>query len=78
MSESRIVYTPHPDATPETEASALATAYRFLLDRRTKGNAASVTNTNGDDATKGFRISEKEKGGRHVEHLASSPSRVDN
>ena len=31
----------------------------------------------GDVATKGFRISEKEKGGRHVEHPASSPSEVD-
>ena len=40
MSESRIVYAPHPDATPETEASALASAYRYLLDRHAKKEAA--------------------------------------
>jgi hypothetical protein len=67
MSEARIIYTPSADATPEGEASAFAAVYRFLLNRRAKGNAAGVPSTNGDDATKGFWISEKEKGGRHVE-----------
>jgi hypothetical protein len=28
---SHIMYTPHPDATPETEAAALSAVYRFLL-----------------------------------------------
>jgi len=27
----RLVYTPRPDATPETEAAALSAIYRFLL-----------------------------------------------
>ena len=31
MSSARIVYTPHPDATPEGELSALATVYSFVL-----------------------------------------------
>jgi len=32
MSEpQRLIYTPHPDATPETEAAALSAVYRFLL-----------------------------------------------
>jgi hypothetical protein len=28
----RIVYSPRPDATPETERSVLASVYRFILD----------------------------------------------
>ena len=36
MSEPRITYTPHPDATPEAEASALANAYRFIFDSARK------------------------------------------
>ena len=31
MGSARIVYTPHPDATPEGELSALATVYSFVL-----------------------------------------------
>ena len=34
----RIVYTPHPDATPETEVAALSAVYRFLLLDRTHAN----------------------------------------
>ena len=30
---SRIIYTPHPDATPEGELNALATVYSFVLQR---------------------------------------------
>ncbi len=30
--ESQVVYTPHPDATPETELDTLAAVYRFILD----------------------------------------------
>jgi hypothetical protein len=66
MSEARIVYTPSADATPEGEASARAAVYRFLLDRQVKQEAARPGGP--DDATKGFRISEKEKGERHVVH----------
>jgi hypothetical protein len=39
MNSRRIDYTPHPDATPETELSALAAAYRFILERRAKKKA---------------------------------------
>ena len=50
MSESRIVYTPHPEATPETEASALASVYRFLLDchAKAKKNPAAGQSMRGD------------------------------
>jgi hypothetical protein len=66
MGSTRIVYTPHPDATPETEASVLASVYGFLLDRHAQKEVAHPGGS--DDATKGFGNSEKEKGGRHVEH----------
>jgi hypothetical protein len=41
VSNPRIVYTPHPNATPETELSALAAAYRFILDCHAKKKATS-------------------------------------
>jgi hypothetical protein len=31
MGSTRVVYTPHSDATPESEASALAAVYKFAL-----------------------------------------------
>ena len=37
---SRITYTPRPDATPESELSALAAVYKFLLDLHTGRDAA--------------------------------------
>lgn len=40
MVELRVTYAPHPDATPEDEAAALACVYRFLLDRHAKKAAA--------------------------------------
>jgi hypothetical protein len=55
--ESRVVYTPHADATPEAELDALAAAYRFILDRagtsdRTpnSGPVAAAKETHGCDA----------------------------
>jgi hypothetical protein len=33
MSNARIIYTPRPDATPESETATLAVVYRFILDR---------------------------------------------
>ena len=65
MSDS-IIYTARADATSESEVAALAAVYRFLLARHAKKEAAHPGSP--DDAAKGFRISEKEKGGRHVEH----------
>ena len=40
MSSSRITYAPRPDATPEAELEALASVYRFILDRKAKKKGA--------------------------------------
>ena len=37
-----IVYVPRPDTTPETEAEALVTVYRFLLDCHTAKKDAAA------------------------------------
>ncbi len=50
MSSSRILYTPRPNATPESESNMLAAVYRFTLDCHAKKNAAGVTSTNGGEA----------------------------
>ena len=47
MSSAHVSYSLRPDATPETELSALIAVYKFVL---AKKNAASVTSTDGDDA----------------------------
>ncbi len=49
MSSPRIIYTPRPDAAPETERNALAGVYRLVIDRAMK-NAPGMTSTKGDDA----------------------------
>jgi hypothetical protein len=74
MSEARIIYTPRPDATPESEVAALASVYRFLLDchAKKKGGPAPTP----DGVMKGFGISEKEKGGEHVKQLPDSSSGI--
>jgi hypothetical protein len=56
MATSRlpIVYSPRPDATPETERSALAAVYKLCFESHAKKKAAGVSSTNGDDA-KGSR-----------------------
>ena len=38
----RIVYTPHPEATPESEAQALANVYRFILECARRKKAAEA------------------------------------
>ncbi len=50
MNRSAIAYTPRPDASPETEISALASVYRFVLDCRAKKEAAPESRP--DDARK--------------------------
>ncbi len=40
MPEQGITYSTRPDATPETELSALAAVYRFVLDCHAKKEAA--------------------------------------
>lgn len=47
---SSVIYTTHPDATPEAELSALAAVYKFVL---AKKNAGGAGHTTGDDAKKG-------------------------
>jgi hypothetical protein len=57
VSAPRITYVPRPDATQEAELNALASVYKFILDRRAMKNAAGVTSTNGDDAERGLNDS---------------------
>lgn len=40
MSSPCIVYSPRPDAAPESEANALASVYRYILDCHAKKKAA--------------------------------------
>jgi hypothetical protein len=40
--DSRVTYSPRPDATPEGELTALAAVYRFLLDRRERSDVAAA------------------------------------
>jgi hypothetical protein len=39
---ARVVYTPHPDVTAETEAAALARVYRYVLRCHEEKKAAGV------------------------------------
>ncbi len=41
MSDSRFVYAPIIDATPEAESSALTNVYKFILDCRAQKEGAS-------------------------------------
>ena len=59
MSEARIVYTPRPDVTSESEAVALAAVYRFLLDRHAKKKGAHPGAP--DDAKEGSRDDSRAK-----------------
>jgi hypothetical protein len=72
MSNEHMTYSPRPDITPRSELNTLSQIYACAIERyeasHTEKKAVGVTSTNGDDATKGFQISEKEKGGRHVVH----------
>ncbi len=56
MSNSRVVYTPRPDATPEAEANALAAVYRLIL-------ASKKAVPQPPPTTRKVR---KREGGRHV------------
>jgi len=50
MSDPPITYTPHNDTAPGAEVSALAAVYRFIIDCRTKKEAAPESRP--DDARK--------------------------
>lgn len=41
MGDSRIIYIPRPDATPENELNALVCVYRFVLERHAARAAAA-------------------------------------
>ena len=75
MSSTRITYTPRPDATPEGELNALAAVYRFILFESSASKKGGL-DTAPDGVMKGFGISEKEKGGQHVEHLPHRSSEI--
>ena len=52
MGESQcLIYTPHPDVTPETEAAALSTIYRFLLLERVHAERGQDDERENDDAS---------------------------
>jgi hypothetical protein len=46
----RITYSTRPDATSETEVSALAAIYKLCVNSHAHKKAAGVSSTNGDDA----------------------------
>ena len=60
MAESKVIYTPRPDATPASELNALVAAYRFLLfdchvsekGARPGARDAAKESENGYDATR--------------------------
>ena len=49
--QAHVVYEPRPDATPETEAAALSTVYRFLLLERVHAERAQDDERESDDAS---------------------------
>ena len=66
MSDARcVIYTPCPDATLESEAAALASVYRFVLDCHAKKKAAGAGSNNVDEA----------KGSKHEVHPTRNHSR---
>ena len=75
MSDS-IIYTPRPDATPEGGLNTLASVYRFILFESSASKKGGPDTAPYDGVMKGFGISEKEKGGEHVEHLPHRSSEI--
>jgi hypothetical protein len=50
MNDSRrIIYTPRPDASPESEAAALAAVYRFAIEAASK-REKTAESSGGEDA----------------------------
>ena len=52
MRSARLVYTPRPDATPESEAATLASVYSYILDCASKQRVDARTPSNGPTDTK--------------------------
>ena len=50
MDNPRIIYTPHPDATPEGELNALATVYAFVLQKHHERLCVARPGSSNDDA----------------------------
>jgi hypothetical protein len=75
VSESPIVYSAHPDVTPETEAAALAAVYKFLLD--THGGKKAFKTSRGKKGTENHTYQERrpheltEIHSRDVKYLAT-------
>ena len=58
MSSPRIVYTPHPDATPESGVATLAGVYRFVLDCHAKKKATRPGGPDDAEESKNDRTAE--------------------
>jgi hypothetical protein len=69
VSNPRIVYTPYHNATPETELSALAAAYRFIVDCHAQKIPTPEPDGRNDDAI--VRDTEEVS---HVEQRPDRPS----
>jgi hypothetical protein len=66
MSNLRVIHPTSVSITPEQARDARARAWAYIFDCHAKKKTARPGGP--DDTTKGFRISEKEKGGTYVEH----------
>jgi hypothetical protein len=49
MSSVRIIYTPRPDTTPESEVSALAAIYKFALAKQRAAHPAAPNEAKGSE-----------------------------
>jgi hypothetical protein len=50
----KITYTPRPDATPETELSALTAVYKFVLESKKAAGPAPEPNDRDGTKVKGY------------------------
>jgi hypothetical protein len=60
MSNPQITYTPHPDASPESELDVLANIYAYLIRTHDSKRAAESAQPCAGDTTSGTRRKEAE------------------
>jgi hypothetical protein len=60
MSNPRITYTPHPDASPESELDVLATIYAYLIRNHDSKRAAEPAQLRSGEAKSSMRRKEAE------------------
>ena len=58
MSDPRITYTPHPDASPESELDVLANIYAYLIRTRDSKRAAEPAQPRAGNAKSSIRRKE--------------------